>query len=52
MDVIKNRLEHPTRVVTEEELSRDYGYVIKDLRSMGLLAAALIITMIVIAQFI
>jgi hypothetical protein len=51
MDVIKNRLEHPTRMVTESELRQDYSYVIKDLRSMGVLAAALIVAMIVIAQF-
>jgi hypothetical protein len=52
MDVIKNRLEHPTRMVTEAELRQDYSYVIKDLRSMAVLAAALIVVMIVIAQII
>jgi hypothetical protein len=49
IEIVKNRLEHPTRIVTEAELRHDYGYVIKDLRSMFILAAALIAIMVVIS---
>jgi hypothetical protein len=49
IDVVKDRLEHPTRMVTEDELRHDYGYVIKDLRSMFTLAAVLIAIMVVIS---
>lgn len=47
---IMERLANPTKVVTEAELQRDYQYVIADLRSMALLAAALFIALIVVAQ--
>lgn len=47
---IMERLANPTKVVTEAELQRDYQYVIADLRSMGLLAAALFVALIVVAQ--
>ncbi len=42
-------LEHPTKVVTEEALREQYGYVLADLRSMAILAAILFIALIVIA---
>jgi hypothetical protein len=42
-------LEHPTKVVTEEALREQYGYVLADLRSMAILAAVLFIALIVIA---
>lgn len=48
---IAERLAHPTRIVTEDELRQQYTYVIADLRSMGLLAAGLFAFVIVIAQF-
>lgn len=50
-EVIAELLENPTITVTEEELRRDYSYVLADLRSMGVLAAALIVTLVLLAQF-
>lgn len=44
------RLANPTKVVSQEELKRDYGYVIADLRSMAILAGVLFVALIVIAQ--
>lgn len=49
LDVIRQRLANPTRVVTTEELANEYGYVIRDLRSIGLLAGGLILLLIVLA---
>ncbi|MBZ0297359.1 MAG: hypothetical protein K8L99_32665 [Anaerolineae bacterium] len=49
-DDIMERLAHPTKVVTTEELQRDYSYVTADLRSMAILAAVLFVALIVIAQ--
>lgn len=48
---IAERLANPTRTVTTEELRAQYAHVIADLRSMGLLAGALFIIMILVAQF-
>ena len=45
-------LANPTKFVTEEELRAEYHHVIADLRSMGLLAAALMVALVVLAQFI
>jgi hypothetical protein len=50
MDYVRNRLEHPTRVVTEEQLRQEYSYVTQDLRSMAILAVALIAALVVLAQ--
>jgi hypothetical protein len=36
--------------VTEEELRGHYGYVLADLRSMGLLAAGLMVALVILAQ--
>lgn len=47
---IEDLLEHPTKTVTEAELHADYGYVLSDLRNMGVLAAVLFIFLIVLAQ--
>lgn len=47
---ISERLANPTKQVSEEELRAQYSYVLKDLRSMGLLAAVLFVAMIVAAQ--
>jgi hypothetical protein len=49
-DMTAYLLAHPTKIVSEDELRRDYMYVINDLRSMGLLAAALVVLLIVLAQ--
>lgn len=50
-EMIVELLENPTIVVTEDELRRDYSYVLADLRSMGILAAGLIVTLALLAQF-
>jgi len=46
---IADMLEHPTKTVTDEELRAEYGFVLKDLRNMGLLAASLFLVLIFIA---
>ncbi len=51
-EYVRNRLANPTRFVSEDELRQEYNYVIRDLRSMGLLAAALVVFLLVAGQFI
>jgi len=51
-EIIKNRLLHPTRVVTEDQFRQEYGYVIHDLRTVAIIAAAMIVLMVVLAQFV
>lgn len=46
---ISEILANPTRTVTEDELRQQYTYVLADLRSMGLLAGALFVLMILAA---
>lgn len=43
-------LANPTKFVSEAELRADYAYVLKDLRSMGLLSAGLVVLLVVLAQ--
>ena len=45
-EYVANLLANPTKIVTEEELHQDYGYVIQDLRNMGILATALFVALI------
>ncbi|MFQ3567727.1 MAG: hypothetical protein SNJ59_12090 [Aggregatilineales bacterium] len=42
-------LHNPTKFVSEEELRREYAYVLNDLKSMGLLAAGLVVLLITLA---
>jgi hypothetical protein len=49
-DIVNNMLENPTIVVTEEELHKEYGYVISDLRSMAILAVILVVALFVLAE--
>lgn len=49
---IRNRLANPTRIVSEAQLKAEYGYVISDLRSMGVLAAILIAALVVIEKLV
>lgn len=49
--MIEELLAHPTKTVSEAELHAQYGYVLRDLRNMGVLAAALFATLIVLALF-
>ena len=51
-DKIKYMLENPTKIVTEEELRKEYSHVLVDLRNMGLLAAVLIGILVILAQVI
>jgi hypothetical protein len=48
---VAERLSNPTKIVTVEQLREQYGYVLADLRSMGLLAGLLFVAMIVVARF-
>lgn len=49
-EIVKNRLMHPTRMVSEAELREEYGYVTKDLRTIAIIAVAMIAIMVVLAQ--
>lgn len=42
-------LANPTKLVSSEELQEQYGFVLRDLRSMGLLAAASFGVLLVLA---
>jgi len=48
--MVADLLMNPTKDVTEEELHQDYAYVLQDLRNMGVLAAALLVLLVVLAQ--
>ena len=48
-DYVAELLANPTKVVTEDDLRADYGFVIKDLRNMGILAAGLFIALVVVS---
>ncbi len=51
-DVIAELLHNPTKYVSEEELHAEYGFVLRDLRNMFVLAAALMVLLVVLAQLI
>lgn len=42
-------LAHPTKEVSEAELRQEYSYVTRDIRSMAILAASLIVLLVVLA---
>ena len=48
-DEISELLANPTKVVTEAELHAQYGFVLRDLRNMGMLAGASFLFLIVLA---
>lgn len=48
-ETITELLENPTREVTEEQLRQEYGYVLKDMRSMFVLTGGLIVLLIALA---
>ena len=48
-EYVADLLANPTKEVSEEELRADYGFVIKDLRNMGILAAALFVALVLIS---
>jgi hypothetical protein len=47
---VRSRLANPTRFVTQEQLREEYSYVIHDLRTMGILAAVLLVAMLLIEK--
>ena len=48
-EYVADLLANPTKIVTEEDLRADYGFVIRDLRNMGILAAGLFIALIIVS---
>ena len=48
-EMLADILAHPTKVVTEEELRKDYSYVLADIRNMAILAASLFVLLVVLA---
>lgn len=48
-EYVADLLANPTKEVSEEELRADYGFVIKDLRNMGILAAGLFVALVVVS---
>ena len=46
-EYVAELLANPTKVVTEDDLRADYGFVINDLRNMGILAACLFIALVI-----
>lgn len=45
---IDERLRHPDKFVSEEQLRSEYSYVVRDIRSMFILAAGLFATLVVL----
>lgn len=48
-EYVADLLANPTKVVTEDDLRADYGFVIRDLRNMGILAAGLFIALVIVS---
>ena len=48
-EYVADVLANPSKIVTEAELRADYGFVIKDLRNMGILAAGLFVALVVVS---
>lgn len=51
-ETIRHLLAHPTKQVSEEELRRDYSYVLNDIRSMLILTVFMVTLMIVLGLLI
>jgi hypothetical protein len=49
--MVEDMLAHPTKLVSEAQLRAEYGFVLTDLRNMGILAACLFLTLIGLAVF-
>ncbi len=49
-EIVSNMLEHPTKMVTTEELAKEYSYVTSDLGGMAVIAIGLIVTLVILAQ--
>ena len=48
-DYVAEMLANPSKAVSEEDLRADYGFVIQDLRNMGMLAAALFAALVAVS---
>ena len=48
-EYVAELLANPTKLVTEDDLRADYGFVIRDLRNMGILAAGLFIALVIVS---
>lgn len=48
-EYVADLLANPNKTVSEAELRADYSFVMKDLRSMGMLAAALFVLLVAIS---
>lgn len=48
-EYVADVLANPSKIVTEAELRADYGFVIKDLRNMGMLAAGLFVALVIVS---
>ena len=48
-EYIAELLANPSKTVSEEDLRADYSFVIKDLRSMGMLAVALFAALVAVS---
>jgi hypothetical protein len=48
-DQVVELLNNPTKTVTEAELRDQYGYVLADLKSMGILTAGLLVLEVILA---
>lgn len=51
-DIVRNRLLNPTRDVTEDQLRLEYGYVMRDLRTIAIISVAMIALMVIVAQIV
>lgn len=49
---IKEALANPTTQVSEEDLRKEYGYVVADIRNMLVLAVILMVALVLLAQLI
>ena len=49
---IEDALAHPTVFPDNEDLQAEYGFVLRDLRNMFLLAAVLMVALVLMASFI
>ena len=48
-EYVAELLANPTKIVSEDDLRADYGFVIRDLRNMGILAAILFIALVIVS---
>jgi hypothetical protein len=48
-EMVRQLLHNPTKIVTEHQLRQEYGYVVADIRNMGILALGLIVLLAALA---